>query len=596
MLEGQTIQGQYHLEEFLGAGGYGGVFRATEVIRDRVIRQVAVKLICIDDIDRQRQELITALSVDHPNLLRHFAAGKATVNQHPFFYLLMELAEGSLEQRLDRIRRHFNRDEARRLLTDLTAGLLYLHSSDPPRVHRDLTPGNIFWVGDRWKIGDFGLTRLLQVQQGQGRTSRPAMRPGYGPPEAYRGEYFTASDMWSLGIVTVRVLSGRLPFNFRTEDELHRCILDYILAIPTLASPFAEIVEGCLRREPNDRLTAAEVQAILAPGARSQPTPPRNPIILPRPQVSRRWFLTGLAASGVVGAVGWEFARPKSPQTSIIPVDNSPGRSVPVPSAEPSPTAAPSNYTETRPSGVSLEMIGIPAGNFRMGSTADDFDKIIAQDKNFQREWMESEFPQRLVTVPAFWIGKFPITQEQYQALMDKNPSSFSGLDRPVDSISWQDAQAFCQRLSSETGKDYRLPSEAEWEYACRAGSQTLFSFGDNFSDLGDYGWYGDNSNGKTQPVGQKQPNAFGLYDMHGNVWEWCEDDWHDNYNGAPTDGSAWIENGNRPQDGNRLLRGGSWFSIPRYCRSAHRDWWGAGYRSINNGFRVVVGSAARTP
>ncbi|UZQ53550.1 formylglycine-generating enzyme family protein [Trichothermofontia sichuanensis B231] len=248
------------------------------------------------------------------------------------------------------------------------------------------------------------------------------------------------------------------------------------MAIPTLASPFAEIVEGCLRREPNDHLTAAEVQAILTPAARSQPTQPPNPIILPRPQVSRRCMLAGLATSGVVGAVGWEFARPKLlPHANRIPEENSPVPSVPPDSLDP---PAPANYVETLPLGVPLEMIGIPAGDLLMGFTEDDFDKFKAQNPNFQREWIQDGFPQRRVTVPAFWMGKYPITQAQYQAIIGKNPSSFSGLDRSVESVSWHDAQAFCQRLSSETGKNYRLPSEAHWEYACRAKTQTLFSFG----------------------------------------------------------------------------------------------------------------------
>jgi formylglycine-generating enzyme required for sulfatase activity len=141
--------------------------------------------------------------------------------------------------------------------------------------------------------------------------------------------------------------------------------------------------------------------------------------------------------------------------------------------------------------------------------------------------------------------------------------------------------------LSQITGKTYRLPTEAEWEYACRAGTTTRFYFGDDASQLGDYAWYSANSQNTTHPVGQKkQPNAWGLYDMIGNVWEWCEDDWHDNYIGAPRDGSAWIKNGN---DNRSLLRGGSWGDYPNGCRSAIRDTFiRRDYRSLNYGFRVV--------
>jgi formylglycine-generating enzyme required for sulfatase activity len=174
---------------------------------------------------------------------------------------------------------------------------------------------------------------------------------------------------------------------------------------------------------------------------------------------------------------------------------------------------------------------------------------------------------------------------------MGNNPSSFKGANRPVEKVSWNDAVELCEKLSQQTGRTYRLPSEAEWEYACRAGTTTPFYFGETITtDLVNYDGnftYGAAPKGKdrqqTTDVGSLLPNAFGLYDMHGNVWEWCQDTYHENYNGAPTDGSAWIDNNQY-----RVLRGGSWLNIPILCRSA--------YRSINTrdfilnviGFRVV--------
>ena len=142
-----------------------------------------------------------------------------------------------------------------------------------------------------------------------------------------------------------------------------------------------------------------------------------------------------------------------------------------------------------------------------------------------------------------------------------------------------------CKKLSQKTGRNYRLPSEAEWEYACRAGTQTRYYFGDDESRLGEYAWYKDNSKGKTHPVGEKEPNQFGLYDIYGNVWEWCSDRWHDNYNGAPTDGSSW-ETGTGDR---RILRGGAWFDFPVSYSSSSRPYWGADYRTDGIGFRVAL-------
>ncbi len=201
------------------------------------------------------------------------------------------------------------------------------------------------------------------------------------------------------------------------------------------------------------------------------------------------------------------------------------------------------------------------------------------------RDW---EKPPHQVKVNSFAIGKYPVTQAQYEAVMGTNPSHFSNNPQnPVEMVNWNDAQAFCQKLSQITGKTYRLPTEAEWEYACRAGTTTRFYFGDDAGQLEDYAWYDGNSQNTTHPVGQKKPNAWGLYDMSGNVWEWCEDDWHDNYIGAPTDGSAWfIKNDNRSH--HKCLRGGSWYFNPNDCRSANRLRCSPGYVNDNLGFRVA--------
>lgn len=223
--------------------------------------------------------------------------------------------------------------------------------------------------------------------------------------------------------------------------------------------------------------------------------------------------------------------------------------------------------------GVPLEMILVPGGKFLMGSAPGTGN--------------DSERPQHEITVPAFYCAKYQVTQAQWQALMGGNPSYFKGdLKRPVEQISWEDAQAFCKKLSGLTSKAYRLPSEAEWEYACRAGTT-----GDYAGELEAMAWYWENASNTTHPVGQKQANKFGLYDMQGNVWEWCEDVWHADYKGAPTDGSAWLSGG----DSNyRVLRGGSFVISEANVRSAFRNRVEPGDRGNLIGLRVVV--SARTP
>ena len=238
------------------------------------------------------------------------------------------------------------------------------------------------------------------------------------------------------------------------------------------------------------------------------------------------------------------------------------------------------HFAEDLGNGIKLEMIAIPGGKFLMGTEDEEIERLC---KKYDGEWFKNEKPQHEVTVQPFFMGKYPITQAQYQQVMDKNPSHFQGNERPVEKVDWDDAVKFCQRLSEQTGTGYRLPTEAEWEYACRAGTSTQYYFGNDEDQLKEYAWYGDNSS-ETHPVGEKKPNQWGLYDLHGNVWEWCQDDWHENYRDASNDGSARVLG----YENIKVIRSGSWFCDPEYCRSATRYIDTRDFRSINIGFRVV--------
>ena len=245
------------------------------------------------------------------------------------------------------------------------------------------------------------------------------------------------------------------------------------------------------------------------------------------------------------------------------------GQPTPPVASNPIPVATPVEDMELPESAdsIGMEFKLIPAGTFTMG---------------------EGDDAHQVTLTRPFKMGVHEVTQAQYEQVMGVNPSFAQGANSPVQIVSWLDAVEFCRRLSElpaekKAGNVFRLPTEAEWEYACRAGTTTLFSFGDDESKLGDYAWYWENAGIRTHPVGEKKPNAWGIYDMHGNVWEWCQD-WYDRYpSGAVTDPTG-------PSSGSdRVLRGGGWNSPAESCRSANRVWGYPSNRSNNFGFRVCL-------
>jgi formylglycine-generating enzyme required for sulfatase activity len=291
-------------------------------------------------------------------------------------------------------------------------------------------------------------------------------------------------------------------------------------------------------------------------GQQSQEEEPKQPNRL---RLTRRNFMVIAGLSGVSVVA---FAAIRGNSSKVSPIIISP----------------PQPFTADLGNGANLEMLYIRNGKFTMGSPPEE-------------KGDEDERPQiKDVNISAFYMGKNEVTQAQWQAIMGNNPSKFqeSG-QNPVELVSWNDAQEFCKKLSQKAGRQFRLPSEAEWEYACRAGTTTAYSFGNDASQLGEYAWYDGNSENKTHPVGQKKPNAFGLYDMHGNVWEWCQDV-YGKYGDDASDRIRKIGKavGNENDNQDRLLRGGSWSRGARVCRSAIRIRNTADLRHNGIGFRVV--------
>ena len=290
-------------------------------------------------------------------------------------------------------------------------------------------------------------------------------------------------------------------------------------------------------------------------------------------------WAAAVLACGVAPFVGVGCEDTPAPQTQPAETRPSPG--------------PPGESSATLTNAIGMKLVYIKPGSFMMGSTQSA--KEVARLAKSRTDLYTDEHPPHRVTITkGFHMGAHEVTQEQYETVMGRNPSHFrKGGDYPVEGVSWEKATEFCRKLSAREGQTYRLPTEAEWEYACRAGTTTPFAFGNTIS-VGQANYdsrhvYGTGQKGKyrkcTTPVGTLKPNAWGLYDMHGNVWEWCQD-WHaaGYYARSPSTDPPGPESGQ-----SRVLRGGSWGSPPHYCRSVFRLWFHPSYRSCLNGFRVVL-------
>ena len=533
----------------MGCGAYGAVFQADEMIADRIIQTVAIKIVIVDleRLDQQIEELQLAVRLRHPHLINGITCEQGDLNGDLCIGLVMELADDSLENYLKVNKPPLAVKFVSTLVQHLAEGLAYIHGQGI--IHRDLKPANILRVGESWKLADFGIARSLQD-----RTStytNPSQQIGtiaYMPPESYGGRISSSWDLWSLGVMIHDLLSNQHPFPSNMVPELIQMVLSQELTLSAnLGLPFREIVTDCLIKDPKDRWTAQQVLTALHP-----------PVI--------------------------QFSSP-----AILILD--------------------------LPNNIKLEMIKIPAGNFLIGTNEAEVRRL---NQEYSTDWFNHELPEHHVNLQEYYLGKYPVTQEQYQAVMGNNPSHFKDNPKnPVEFVSWNDGKVFCQKVYKKTGQKVRLPTEAEWEYGCRAGTQSRYYFGDDESQLGNYAWYGDNSgkirlnskklwidepdwskyweklennNCQSHPIGEKEPNQWGLYDMHGNVWELCEDSWHENYKEKPEklrqNGSIMWSSSNESR---HVLRGGSLINFAGYCRSAIRYWANADVRSYVVGFRLVL-------
>jgi len=457
---------------------------------------------------------------------------------------------------------------ALRYIREVGEALIVMHEKG--LLHRDIKPQNIMvrLPVDEAVLIDFGIAREFVPNLTQTHTI--AYTPCYAPIEQYdeqehRGEF---TDVYALAATLYFLLTGTLP-------------------------PIATMR---LRR---DRLDipqdwSVELQNAIKQGMAVEPDD--------RPQTVAAWLALLPNSGGGLPLFTFETVRVNE-RGEIV--EKIPGQA--------------RYYPQDLGQGVQLDMVQLPGGRFLMGTEAAEIERLC---KKYDVKYFKQESPQHPVEISPFLMGKTPVTQDQWRVVvtqvgkivrdLNPDPSRFKGGNRPVETVSWYDAVEWCARLSKLTGKEYRLPSEAEWEYACRGGTTSPFAFGETITpDLVNYNGnytFGNAPKGEyrkeTTPVASFPPNGFGLYDGHGNVWEWCFDPFHDSYQGAPGDGRVWDENVNdnryqkpsanlkvllEENDRTFVLRGGSWLYLPFGCRSAYRNHNRRGYFFNDLGFRVCL-------
>jgi len=601
------IIGTYKIVLELGHGGMGKVYKAHDVSLDR---PVALKVLPPhmaqeeEFIKRFSREARACAKLNHPNIVTVYGVGR----HDDLYFIAMEFIDGDSLAGLMAKSGKFDTHRALEIIRQAAEALAEAHSKGI--VHRDIKPQNIMIdVSGRVRVMDFGLAWASYGTTRLTASGSVLGTPHYMSPEQWSDSQVDGrSDIYSLGVTLFEMLAGEPPFTGETPVVIMRkAVMENAPPLmnlnPNVPPRLSGMVAKMIAKKPGDRYgsvaeLAAEIDAYMGTHREAPP------VVAAVSDFSPRGYESQLAEFdrqvGEPTEVRGTAAQPlgESRKTSVTPQPLPESRKMAVTPQPAAPAAkkSPLVWIIAAAAAVVLAGVGVLAWRAMTKGGAKEFESTIFAKDDFvwiepgtfvmgsapDEPGREPDEAQHTVTISrGFWMGKCEVTQRQWAAVMGNNPSALPGENLPVEYVSWYEVQDFIRRLNELEGADYRLPTEAEWEYACRAGTTTVYSLGDDPAGLDAYAWYQADSEGRTHDVGTKKPNAWGLYDMHGNVWEWCQD-WV-----GPYPLSSVTDPTGSPGGKTRVGRGGSMGVGSGMCRSADRSAADPENRGADLGFRL---------
>ena len=591
--------GKYKIVRFIASGGFGCTYEAHHTLLDL---RVALKEFFVSDFcnrnedtgnvsvgTQSKMELYGKLKkkfleearslykMKHPGIVRVIDV----FEENGTAYYAMEYIDG--ESLGDLVKRKGKLPEAEVVgyIRQVAEALKYVHSLN--RLHLDIKPGNIMLNKDgKAVLIDFGASKHYDDETGENTSTLLGINTkGYAPVEQVNQSFKSfspATDIYALGATLYKLLTGITP---PPSTLLHseEATLDPLPSyVSTSTRQAVEAAMQLLRK--NRPQSVKEWLAILIDEEETnveidvpEPDPRPAPIKQPLKQDTQdnlfkpkrtKWIAAGVVAVILVSIVIWRpWQNDSTDDIDIDPIENNnPVKDDGVSHGTPIPITV---------NGVTFNMIKVEGGTFTMGATSE------------MTEPWDDEKPTHKVTLSSYYIGETEVTQALWKAVMGSNPSFFKGDDLPVEEVSWDDCQDFILKLNSITKRSFRLPTEAEWEFAARGGNKSKHTQYSGSGNIGEVAWYDGNSGSKTHPVKTKKANELGIYDMSGNVWEWCQD-WYGSYSNGAQD------NPTGPNSGaSRVYRGGSWGNYAGFCRWSYRSYSTPGISDSDLGLRLVL-------